>query len=91
MTKAQPEQFLPRKERIPKEAKVIDENRSQKVGGCSDCIANMLDWQDWRRTGMNALRGTESKEARRTNWPVVAWAEQRCEIAQPLVFLAFGI
>jgi hypothetical protein len=70
---AQPEQLLPRNERNRKEAKIIDENRSQKVGGCTDCIANMLDWQDWRCTGMNALRGTESKEARRTNRPVAAW------------------
>jgi hypothetical protein len=29
MTQAQPEQFLPRKERIPKDAKVKDENGSQ--------------------------------------------------------------
>jgi hypothetical protein len=73
MTKAQPDRLLPRNERIRKAAKIIDENRSQKVGGCTDSIANMLDWQDWRCTGMNALRRTESKEARRTNRQVAAW------------------
>jgi hypothetical protein len=73
MTKAQPDHLLPRNERIRKAAKIIDENRSQKVGGCTDSIANMLDWQDWRCTGMNALRRTESKEARRTNRQVAAW------------------
>jgi hypothetical protein len=73
MTKARPEHLLPRNERIRKAAKIIDENRSQKVGGCTDSIANMLDWQDWRSTGMNALRRTESKEARRTNRQVAAW------------------
>jgi hypothetical protein len=43
MTKAQPEHLLPRNERIRKAAKIIDENRSLKVGGCTDSIANMLD------------------------------------------------
>jgi hypothetical protein len=76
MTKAQPEQLLPRNERIRKAAKIIDENRSQKVGGCTDSIANMLDWQDWRCTGMNALRRTASKEARRTDRQVAAWLDK---------------
>jgi len=73
MTKAQPEHLLPRNERIRKAAKIIDENRSLKVGGCTDSIANMLDWHDWRCTGMNALRRTQSKEARRTERQVAAW------------------
>jgi hypothetical protein len=60
MTKAQPERLLPRNERIREAAKIIDENRSQKVGGCTDSIANMLDRQDWRCTGIKALRRTES-------------------------------
>jgi hypothetical protein len=76
MTKAQPEQLLPRDERIRKAAKLIDENRSQKVGGCTDSIANMLDWQDWRCTGMNVLRRTASKEARRTDRQVAAWLDK---------------
>jgi hypothetical protein len=42
MTKAQPEHLLPRNERIRKAAKIVDENRSRKVGGCTDSIANML-------------------------------------------------
>jgi hypothetical protein len=73
MTKAKPEQLLSRNERIRKAAKIIDENRSQKVGGCTDGITNMLDWLDWSRTGINALRRAESKEARRTNQQVTDW------------------
>jgi hypothetical protein len=76
MTKAQPEHLLPRNERIRKAAKIIDENRSQKVGGCTDSIADMLDWQDWTCTGMNALRRTASKEARRTDRQVAAWLDK---------------
>jgi len=84
MTKAQPEQLLPRNERIRKAAKIIDENRGQKVGGCTDSIANMLDWQDWRCTGMNALRRTESKEARRTNQQVAAWLNKGARLLNRL-------
>jgi hypothetical protein len=73
MTKAKPKQLLSRKERLQKAAKIINENRSQKVGGCTDSIANMLDWLDWRCTAMNVLRGTRSKEARRTDRQVVDW------------------
>jgi hypothetical protein len=91
MTQAQPEQFLPRKERIPKEAKVIDENGSQKVGGCTDSIANMLDWQDWRCTGINALRRAEIQGSKAHKPASGGVAEQRCEVAQPGVFFAFGI
>src|SRR5580704_16835784 len=84
MTKAQPEQLLPRNERIRKAARIIDENRSQKVGGCTDSIANILDWQDWRCTGMNALRRTESKEARRTNQQVAAWLNKGARLLNRL-------
>ena len=76
MTKAQPKQLLSRKERLQKAGRIINENRSQKVTGCADSIANMLDWQDWRCTGMNVLRHTGSKQARQTNRQVVAWLKK---------------
>jgi hypothetical protein len=76
MTKAQPEQLLPRNDRIRKAAKIIDENCGRKVGGCTDSIVNMLDWQDWWCAGMNTLRRTGSKEARRTDRQVAAWLDK---------------
>jgi hypothetical protein len=76
MTKAQLERLLPRKERIRKAAKIINENSSKKVSSCTDRIANMLDFQDWRRAGMNVLRDAGSKEARRANQQVASWLKR---------------
>jgi hypothetical protein len=69
MTKVSSERLLPRNARIRKAAKIIDKNRGQKVGRCTDSIANMLDWQDWRCTNMEVLRRTDSKDAKK----VAAW------------------
>jgi hypothetical protein len=91
MTKAKPEQLLSRNERIRKAAKIIDENRSQKVGGCTDSIANMLDWLDWSHAGINALRRTESKEARRTNQQVTDWLNKGVRLLNHLSSWPLGL
>jgi hypothetical protein len=76
MTKAQRKQLLSRKERLRRAVKIINDNRSKKVSGCADSIANMLDFLDRWYTGMNVLRQTGSKEARHTDRQVVAWLKK---------------